>query len=127
MPKLASVLSIAGRRIKPMVANKETDEEETVRRELPGKLRRTLGRVPFADPLVAAWFCARDPKTPAKVKAAIVGALVYFISPIDAIPDVLALVGFTDDAAVFWAVWRLVSKHITDAHREQAKDYLGML
>jgi uncharacterized membrane protein YkvA (DUF1232 family) len=113
-----------------MVANPGSDEapdEQQVERELPGKLRRTLGRVPFIEPLAAAWFCARDPKTPARVKAAILGALVYFISPIDAVPDILALVGFTDDAAVFWAVWRMVSKYVTDAHRGQAKAYLGKL
>lgn len=109
-----------------MVANSGSDEAE-VARELPGKLRRTLGRLPFIEPLTAAWFRARDPKTPARVKAAILGALVYFISPIDAVPDILALVGFTDDAAVFWAVWRMVSKYVTDTHRDQAKVYLGKL
>ncbi len=112
---------------KPMVKNRETKDQQRVRRELPGKLRRTLGRVPFAEPLVAAWFCARDPKTPGRVRAAVIGALIYFISPIDAIPDMLVLVGFTDDAAVFWAVWRMVARYVTDAHRTEAKQYLGRL
>lgn len=109
-----------------MVANSGSDEAE-VARELPGKLRRTLGRLPFIEPLTAAWFCARDPKTPVRVKAAILGALLYFISPIDAIPDILVLVGYTDDAAVFWAVWRMVSKYVTDDHRTEARAYLGKL
>ena len=32
--------------------------------------------------------------------AAIGGALLYFISPIDLIPDFIPILGFTDDAAV---------------------------
>lgn len=103
------------------------ERAKRVGRELPGKLRRTLGRVPFVEALVAAWYCARDPATPKHVKAAILGAIVYFISPIDAVPDFLALVGYTDDAAVFWAVWRTVAKYVTDAHRDSAKRYLGRL
>lgn len=106
-------------------ANRE--KEERVRRELPGKIRRTLGKVPFAETAVSAWFCARDPKTPTRVKAAIIGALAYFIMPVDAIPDFIALLGYGDDAAVFWAVWRTVSKHVTDAHRAEARRFLDGL
>ena len=68
---------------------------------MPAKVRRTLGKVLFVENAVAAWYCTRDPATSKYVKAAIVSALVYFIMPIDAIPDVLALLGYTDDAAVF--------------------------
>jgi len=110
-----------------MVSNPPDPNEARVGRELPGKLRRTLGRVPFAETAVAAWFCARDPKTPKRVKAAIIGALVYFISPVDAVPDFLILLGYTDDAAVFWAVWRMIRKYVTPAHRDQAKAHLGKL
>lgn len=95
-----------------------------VGREMPGKVRRTLGRVPFVETAVAAWFCARDPVTPTSVKTAIVGALAYFIMPFDIVPDFLVLLGYTDDAAVFWAVWRKVGKHVTAAHRDRARSYL---
>jgi len=110
-----------------MVSDGPETDEARVQRGLPGKLRRTLGRVPFVESAVAAWYCARDPKTPKRVKAAIIGALVYFISPIDLIPDILAVLGYTDDAAVFWAVWRSVREHVTPAHRDQARAYLGKL
>ena len=62
--------------------------------------------------------CARDPKTPARVKAILIGALAYFILPTDVITDVLLGLGFADDAAVFWAAWKAVSGHITEGHRE---------
>ncbi|MBT6094884.1 MAG: DUF1232 domain-containing protein [Rhodospirillaceae bacterium] len=107
----------------PDSSQSETEKEADVRRKLPGKARRTLGNVPFVESAMAAWYCARDPATPKHVKAAIIGALAYFIMPIDAIPDVVILLGYTDDAAVFWAVWRTVSKYVTVAHRAQARAF----
>lgn len=95
-------------------------QEKMVRDGLWAKLRRAVGSIDFAREAVAAWYCARDPATPARVKAILVGALAYFILPTDVIPDVLLGLGFTDDAAVFWAAWKAVSGHITDEHRAQA-------
>ena len=43
------------------------------------------------------YYAAQRPETPKWAKTAIYGALAYFISPIDAIPDITPLVGFTDD------------------------------
>ena len=77
-----------------------------------------MGSIDFAREAVAAWHCARDPKTPARVKAILIGALAYFILPTDVITDVLLGLGFADDAAVFWAAWKAVSGHITEGHRE---------
>ncbi len=107
----------------PDSSQSETREEAHVRRKLPGKARQTLGKVPFVETAMAAWYCARDPATPKHVKAAIIGALAYFIMPLDAIPDVLVLLGYSDDAAVFWAVWRTVSKYVTSQHRAQARSF----
>lgn len=84
------------------------------------KLRRVLGRVPFAHDLVAAWYCAADPATPLRVRATLLGALAYFVMPLDAIPDVLAGIGFTDDASVLLAALTVVAAHITPTHREKA-------
>ena len=41
------------------------------------------------------------------------------------IPDVMPVLGFTDDAAVLAAAIKLVSDHITPAHRQVAKDKLA--
>jgi len=100
------------------------DNEHRVRAGFKGKVRRTLGRVPFIEEASAAYFCATDPATPAHIKAVIVGALAYFIMPADLIPDIIAGLGYTDDAAVFWAAWRTVSNHVTDAHRASARALL---
>ena len=61
------------------------------------------------------------------MKATLVGALAYFVLPIDAIPDVLPVLGFTDDAAVLAAAIKLVASHIRPAHREAARNALAKL
>ncbi len=42
----------------------------------------------------------KDPEVPLWAKVAIVSALAYFISPVDAIPDFIPFAGYTDDAGV---------------------------
>jgi uncharacterized membrane protein YkvA (DUF1232 family) len=88
-------------------------------------VRRFTGKVPFTKDAVALYFCLVDSKTPLYIKATITGALVYFISPIDAIPDLLPLVGFSDDAGVIATTLMAVSSHITDEHRGQATDFFN--
>jgi uncharacterized membrane protein YkvA (DUF1232 family) len=96
------------------------DQERTVRSDFWSKLRRSLGRIDFAREAVAAWYCATDPATPIRTKAILIGALAYFIVPTDVIPDIIAGLGFTDDAAVFWAAWKAVSGQIQERHRQRA-------
>ena len=95
-------------------------KEKMVREGLWAKLRRAMGRIDFAHEAVAAWYCATDPATPVRIKAILIGALAYFILPTDVIPDVIVGLGFTDDAAVFWAAWKAVSGHIKAEHRARA-------
>lgn len=64
------------------------------------KMHDFVGRVPFARQAVALFYMIKDPKADLGVKGAAVLALLYFISPIDAVPDVVPVVGLMDDAAV---------------------------
>ena len=89
------------------------------------KTRRFANKIPMMDDVVAAYFCAMDPATPKKVRATLLGALAYFIMPVDMIPDFLAFVGFSDDIAVLSIAISTVSAHITDAHRDAAKTALS--
>lgn len=91
------------------------------------KLRRSLGRLPFLEDAVSAYYCAFDPRTPRPVKAMLLAALAYFVVPSDMIPDFVAGLGFTDDATVLYATLRLVSGHITDRHRARARRRLTAL
>jgi uncharacterized membrane protein YkvA (DUF1232 family) len=49
------------------------------------------------------------------------------VLPLDAIPDVLPVIGFTDDAAVLATAIKLVANHIRPAHREAARNALAKL
>lgn len=89
-------------------------------------ISRSAGKIPFADDVVAMWYCAMDASTPSKVKASIIGALAYLVLPTDVIPDIFAGLGFTDDITVLTAVLALVTTHIKPEHRERAKGTLSM-
>ena len=102
-------------------------DEQEVRREFWRKLRRLAAQLPFAEDLMAAHYCAFDRQTPLKVKAVLVGALAYFVLPTDVIPDVLPVIGYTDDAAVLAAAIKLVASHITPEHREAAQRMLARM
>jgi uncharacterized membrane protein YkvA (DUF1232 family) len=109
------------------LARRIAADEETVRRGFWRKLRRLAAALPFAEDLLAAHYCAFDRQTPLRVKAALLGALAYFILPADVIPDVLPVIGYTDDAAVLAAAIKLVASHITPDHREAARSALARL
>jgi uncharacterized membrane protein YkvA (DUF1232 family) len=102
-------------------------DEETVRRYFLGKVRKTLGIVPFLEEALAAFYCALDPATPRWVKGVLLGALAYFILPFDAVPDLLVAVGYSDDFAVLLGAIRAVEGKVTDAHRERARQTLARL
>ncbi len=51
-------------------------------------------------PALQLYYVWISPNTPHWAKAVVVGALVYFISPIDAIPDFIPGVGYVDDVGV---------------------------
>jgi uncharacterized membrane protein YkvA (DUF1232 family) len=55
------------------------------------------------------------------------GALAYFVLPFDFVPDMLPLIGFTDDAAVLVTAIKVVAAHVTPEHREAARALLARL
>ena len=101
-------------------------QQRRTRRKLLPKLLRVAGRIPFADDLASAYYCALDPETPGKVKLVLFAALGYFVLPVDAIPDVLTGLGFTDDAIVLATALGIVGAHIREPHRQAARRLLGL-
>jgi uncharacterized membrane protein YkvA (DUF1232 family) len=55
------------------------------------------------------------------VQIALMGAIAYFILPFDFVPDMMPVLGFTDDAAVLATALRMVATHITPDHRAAAR------
>jgi len=98
----------------------------TVERGFWKKLLSLAARIPFADDLAASYFCATDPATPGRVRGVLLAAAAYFVMPADLIPDFIAGIGFTDDAAVLATAIGVVSGHIKPCHRDSARRALGL-
>lgn len=88
------------------------------------KLRDTMAKVPFVEEAVAAFYAATDPRTPFRAKAILMGALAYFVMPADALPDFIALLGYTDDATVMLLAVKTVRDHLRPEHFERARAWL---
>lgn len=72
-------------------------------------------------PVFTLYYMLQDDKVSLQHKAYIVGALGYFILPIDLIPDgILPIIGFTDDIAVMTLVLKLVDTSITPEIKARA-------
>jgi len=96
-------------------------DERLVREGFWPKFRRVAGKLPFAEELVAAYYCAFDRNTPRHVQLSLLAALAYFVMPFDVVPDMLLGLGFADDAAVLATAVRMVATHITPEHRAAAR------
>lgn len=101
--------------------------EQRVARGFWPKLRKVAAEIPFARDLLSVWFCARDPQTPATAKGMVMAALAYFVLPVDAIPDILPVIGYTDDAAVLAAVIAIIGRNLRDSHRDAAAEVLARM
>ncbi len=76
------------------------------------------------EPALKLYYSAKDPDTPMWAKTTVYGALGYFISPIDALPDFTPILGYTDDLGVLMAAAVAVATYIKKEHREKAKETL---
>ena len=108
-------------------SGRDDNGDSALKRSFWRKTRRVAARLPFAQDLLAAYYCAFDRDTPLQVKATLAAAIAYFVLPLDAIPDVLPVLGFTDDAAVLATAIKLVASSIKPEHRDAARDKLADL
>ena len=109
----------------PVVVPNYARDEARVKKGFWPKFKALAGRLPFAEDLLAAFYCAKDPASPRQVKIVLMSALAYFVVPSDLIPDIFLGMGFTDDAAVLYLALKTVAGYVTNAHRERARQYLA--
>jgi uncharacterized membrane protein YkvA (DUF1232 family) len=102
-------------------ADRLAQDPETLRRRFWRKLKQVALQLPFVEDVLAAYYCAFDRQTPRHVQVALLGAIAYFVLPFDFMPDILPVLGFTDDAAILATALRMVASNITPAHREAAQ------
>jgi uncharacterized membrane protein YkvA (DUF1232 family) len=73
------------------------------------------------------YYALQDTDTPSWAKSTIVGALAYFISPIDAVPDILPVLGYMDDAAVLAGACIAIAAHIKGEHKIKAAEQVSRI
>ena len=76
------------------------------------------------EPALKLYYSAQDSDTPTWAKTTVYGGLGYFISPIDAIPDITPIIGSSDDLGVLVAAIAAVADYIKSEHAIKAKETL---
>ena len=84
-------------------------------------LAQEFKNIPTMVSMVRSYLRGNYTKIPKRTILAIVSALIYFLSPIDVVPDWIPLLGQLDDAIVIASCWKLVNKDVED-YRQWKKE-----
>ena len=68
------------------------------------------------------YYILKSPDIPFKKKASIAAALGYFILPFDVVPDLIPLIGFSDDLWILIYTLVQISTSITPEIKKQARE-----
>lgn len=100
-------------------------KEARIRARFWPTVKRALRTIPFIEEVVAAYYAMLDPRTPLKARLTLIGALAYFVAPLDIVPDFILGLGFVDDASILLAAIAAVRTSIREDHREAARRALA--
>ena len=103
----------------PSRADSKTDDV-TVDAGLLHNLLKRSGRF-LARPALEAMEMVLEPSTPHQARVTVLAALTYLLVPIDLIPDLLPVAGFSDDLVALTALLGLCRNHITPEIRQRAQ------
>jgi len=70
------------------------------------------------------YYVLQEKNTPTWAKTVIISALAYFIMPIDAIPDMIPVAGYTDDLGALAAAYKTTKEYVTDDIKAKAEQKL---
>ncbi|GBF49337.1 hypothetical protein LPTSP4_08480 [Leptospira ryugenii] len=99
-------------------------KETYVKENFWKKVKEVGGKVPFLRDAIALYYCLLDESTSLTAKASIAFALAYFILPIDAIPDLFLVLGFTDDATIIASTIYMLQTQLKPIHYEKADAFM---
>ncbi len=109
------------RTVDPGPAEQLAKDHARVRREFWAKIKKVAAKLPFAEDLLAAYYCAFDRADAAPCAGGADRRAGLFHPAVRFHSDVMPVLGFTDDAAVLATTIRLVASHILPDHRAAAK------
>ena len=76
---------------------------------------------------VQLWFVQQKPDVPASTKAVIMGALGYLIAPLDFLPDLMPVLGYTDDLVAITVALIKVQGYIDEEVERKSKHLLAKI
>lgn len=88
-----------------------------VNEKLPEKIQRAKSKIKFVEDIIALYRYLLDSDIKWYRKAIILAALLYFITPIDSMPDFAPLVGYLDDLGVITAAIKFLGSEIKPYYR----------
>ena len=102
--------------------NPASSDNPVPRIKLWNKIRRAGKAAGFTavETALVLFYTSTAKETPTWCKSVIYGALGYFISLIDGIPDLTPILGYTDDVAVMMAAMAAIAQHVTPEIRAKA-------
>lgn len=107
---------------------KDSEKMERFLQKLEGKLKviplagNTLSMIPTMISLIRSYIKKEYKDIPIGSIIAVISALAYWLSPVDAIPDTIPGIGYIDDAAVIGACIKLVGSDIKDYQKWREKN-----
>ncbi len=92
--------------------NDVREKTDFIEENLWTKLQKAGKKISFAKDVLALFNYIKDPAVSWHRKAIVVGALIYFIVPVDAIPDLTPLFGYLDDLGVITALLKYLGHEL---------------
>ncbi|PJZ45865.1 YkvA family protein [Leptospira brenneri] len=103
----------------------ENERLQFIKNNFWRKIKEVGKKIPFLKDVIAMYYCLLDENTSLTAKASIALALLYFISPLDAIPDIILGLGFTDDAGVIATTLLIIKSQLKPEHYTKANESLS--
>ncbi len=91
---------------------KYEEGKEFVEENLWSKVEKVGKKLSFMKDIKALYNYMMDSNVPWYRKSIVLGALIYFITPIDSVPDLIPLVGYLDDLGVITAVLKFLGSEL---------------
>ena len=101
---------------------KSSEKIKFVESNIWTKLEAIGEKISFAKDILALVNYMRDPYVSWHRKAIVVAALIYFISPIDTIPDLSPLFGYLDDLGVITAVMKFLGSELIPYYKPRYRE-----